>query len=214
MKRPAFKLGTDGCTCASCEYTNNAVQGAGVGFKYWPRGNPSGRKAAEEYAAHVAHGKQWGRGADGELSHGPAIPPALLTISPEPRFPAWLHVHGTMPPLPSKLVRYFITSGYDKQAQKSQGPDLPAPARPEPAGKPDHDFPSADRRVRASARIYVMSQVKAEKSLVKRPVGRPPLDGVKRIAVSLDSASIERAKKLGGSVSAGIRAALKAQASG
>jgi len=58
-----------------------------------------------------------------------------------------------------------------------------------------------------------MTQLK-EDPKVKRPVGRPPLNGAKRIAVSLDSASIERAKKLGGNVSAGIRAALKAQASG
>lgn len=195
------------CTCASCEYTNNAVKGANPGFKDWPRGNLTGpRQSAAEYAAHVAHGKQWGRGADGELSHGPAIPPALLTISTEPRFPSWLHVNDTFPKQNIEAIRWNTT-------QKSQGPDLPAPARPAPACKPVQHFPFADRGARASARIYVMSQVKADPK-VKRPVGRPPLAGAKRIAVSLDSASIELARKLGGSVSAGIRAALKAQASG
>ena len=49
-----------------------------------------------------------------------------------------------------------------------------------------------------------------------RSAGRPPLVGAKRIVIKLDRASIERAKAWGGgkNVSAGIRAALKAQASG
>jgi len=46
----------------------------------------------------------------------------------------------------------------------------------------------------------------------KRKRGRPPVagEGVKRIMVSLDRASMERARALGGTISAGIRKALAA----
>lgn len=67
------------CTCASCVTTDKLHD---AGFAAWPRGNPTGKtKAAAEYSAHVAHGRQWGAG-----SNGPAIPDSLRTIRPEPQF--------------------------------------------------------------------------------------------------------------------------------
>lgn len=58
---------------------------------------------------------------------------------------------------------------------------------------------------RPNARIYDMAKEKA-----KRKPGRPALPGgIKRIMISLDKASIERARKLGDdNISAGIRKAL------
>lgn len=105
------------CSCASCTVTdsfsgfiteNGEVVGSALkgGFKNWPRGNPAGRKSAADYAAHVAHNKQWH--ADSE---GPAIPAALLQQSPEPRYP---HIPGLVGPLPSPSagLRNWITRSY------------------------------------------------------------------------------------------------------
>ena len=152
------------CTCASCEFTTNAVQGAGRGFASWPRGNVAGpRRSAADYRGHVAFGE---RGVSGRLTFGP-----------EPVFPPWMHSHGTMPAQDMAAIRWNL----------AQSPIAPAAQK--------------------SATVYVMADEKA-----KRPVGRPPLDGVKRVLVSLDRASLERARALGGgkNVSAGIRAALSA----
>ena len=44
-----------GCACTSCRETNKYIE---KGFADWPRGNPSGRKSASEYAAHVSFGKR------------------------------------------------------------------------------------------------------------------------------------------------------------
>src|SRR3990167_10895091 len=114
MKRPAFKLDTGGCTCASCKETNGY---AAKGFAAWPRGNPAGRKSAAAYAGHVAYGAR----VSDRL-----IPPDLLRIRPEPIF----STVGLFMPVAQNAAAVRWNA-----AQKSQGPDLPAPARPAPACK-------------------------------------------------------------------------------
>ena len=213
------------CTCTSCKYTDSFSGWPNVepgdnkgGFENWPRGDPAGKRLSDAaYRSHVAHAATWGRRMDGNMSHGAEFTASELkgTSAGNAGGPRYVRPKGCFPgPLDAEagLTAYISAFEY-LNCLKSQGPDLPAPARPAPACKPVQHFPVADRGARASARIYRMPQVKADPK-AKRPVGRTPLDGVKRIAVSLDNASIERARKLGGNVSAGIRAALKAQASG
>jgi len=45
------------CTCTSCKFTDSFRNKS---FADWPRGNPAGRKAASEYAAHVRYSKTGG----------------------------------------------------------------------------------------------------------------------------------------------------------
>ena len=194
------------CTCTSCEYTDSPPNGATQGFAGWPRGNPTGpRRAQAEYAAHVAHSKIWGRSASGDISLGPAIPDSLRVLHPEPRFSASVP-NGYAHPIEQNAIAVRWNAG---KGQISKGPENPAPARPaEPCKAPRH-FPEADRSLGQSARIYEMAKAK------KRPVGRPPLEGAKRVLVSLDRASLERGRALGaGNLSAGIRRALAKAQSG
>ena len=45
------------CDCSSCKYTDGFRED---GFAKWPRGNPAGKKASSDYAAHVAYSKRGG----------------------------------------------------------------------------------------------------------------------------------------------------------
>lgn len=78
-------------------------------------------------------------------------------------------------------------------------------SRPAQLGKAAQHFPARDRPHQAKTKGQKMDEPKPK---VKRPRGRPSLGIAKRIMVSLDAASIERAKALGGTISAGIRKAL------
>ena len=55
------------CTCTSCSATDALSD---KGFAAWPRGNPAGRKASLEYAAHVRHSQQWGAKRKPEIPAG------------------------------------------------------------------------------------------------------------------------------------------------
>lgn len=94
------------CDCASCEYTQRRS------FANAPRGDPVGpRQAQAIYAEHVRHGQHWGFDSSGRMSAGPEIPDRMRRIVPEPRYPAWILVKGTMPE-PLALVRDWIAKSY------------------------------------------------------------------------------------------------------
>lgn len=182
------------CDCTSCTYTDsfagwglNADKG---GFTNWPRGESKGpRQSAAEYASHAAH--VWA----GVAKHVPFTP------GQAPQYPAWTRGNGPIQPAPKWL--------HDWINRKEASPARAEPASPaKPCKAPQH-FPELNRQRETSATIYEMAKEKA-----KRPVGRPPLEGCKRILVSLDKPSIERARALGGTVSAGIRKALARRQSG
>ena len=203
------------CTCASCSYTDSFHR---KGFDAWPRGEPAGKRSSESsYRAHVAYSRQWGRGYDGVMHEprevavtpysGPRSEPARLLI-PKARWASptyhskreWIEAPTTMP---EYIAQFERLNGLKRQEP------VKAPARPATPGKAPQHFPDVNRHAETGAKIYEMSKEKA-----KRPVGRPPIEGgVKRVLVSLDRASIERARKLGGdNVSAGIRKALASKA--
>lgn len=81
-------------------------------------------------------------------------------------------------------------------------------SRPAQLGKAAQHFPARDRP-RQAKKGHNMNEAKPK---VKRPRGRPSLGIAKRIMVSLDAASVARAKALsasGKNLSEGIRKALK-----
>jgi len=89
---------------------------------------------------------------------------------------------------------------------EGNGPAFAGLSRPTQLGKAEQHFLARDRP-RQAKKGQTMTEEKP-----KRKRGRPPVagEGVKRIMVSLDRASMERARALGGTISAGIRKALKA----
>ena len=181
------------CTCASCSYTDGFSGRADLfsdgsptikGFDKWPRGKPAGVRASETaYRAHVAH--LW----DGVKRHAEPFKPGQA-----PRF----NIPGLVPPV-QPMPQWW----YDWNRKTAAA--LATAARPTQPGKAEPHLHGEDRPAAPSATIYEMAKEKA-----KRPVGRPALPGgIKRVLVSLDQATIERGKKLGGdNLSAGIRKAL------
>lgn len=82
------------------------------------------------------------------------------------------------------------------------------PTRPATPGKAPQHFPTPDRE-RETAVIYDMAKEK-----VKRPRGRPPIEG-RRTLVKLGPRHLERALELGGGkIGAGIRKALERKVRG
>lgn len=192
MRRPAFSLGTGGCTCSSCSYTAEHDKG----WAAWPRGNPAGRRSAAAYAAHVAHGKDASPG----WSDGKALPDQYRVIRPEPIYP---HIPGLVPPIAQNLVavRWNQRAAQELAKRKTARSPQPFP-RPEPAGKPAAALSHADRGER-TATILPMPKPKP------RGRGRPPIkpgESVVRRLVSLDAATVKALRKAGdGNLSAGIR---------
>lgn len=192
------------CNCVSCEITDSF---ADKGFSAWPRGNPSGRKAAGEYQAHVRYSRQWGKDRSPEFSADD------LRIRPEPyfgstggrgadpgacrRYPALEDAEqGT-----AHYVKLFLTLN---QYSKSKGPELTGPvARNEQPAKAARHLPELDRQ-REPAVIYAMPKSKP----VKRSRGRPAIPG-RFVVVKLEERLIAKAEKIGGKVTAGIREALE-----
>lgn len=206
------------CSCTSCSYTDSFHA---KGFDAWPRGNPAGRKAASEYAAHVKHSKQWGAHVDENGKATPRIPEfpggaptSPLRYSTPPQRDGGAHrSYPKHPDTPegwttAAYVEAFIAAnGYAKWKEAS--PTDAEPARPAAPCKAPRHFPARDRP-RETARIYAMPKAKTE----KRPVGRPALDG-RRVVIKLEETQIKQAAKLGeGNVAAGIREALRRAQSG
>lgn len=200
------------CTCTSCEHTDSFRD---KGFAEWPRGNPAGRKALAEYSAHVAYARQWGRGYDGKM-HEPPIGIKARAYSVPREDP---HVGYKFPGTWDKAQRHHIPAAdtpaeYAEQflrlnhllVDERNSPAFAGLSRPAQLGKAAQHFPARDRPHQAK-KGQTMTEEK-----IKRKRGRPSLGIAKRIMVSLDAASIERAKALGGTISAGIRKALKAPA--
>jgi hypothetical protein len=212
------------CTCASCENTDSFRDKT---FAEWPRGNPAGRKAASEYEALVAYARQWGRGYAGVM-HEPPIGIKARAYSPSREDP---HAGYKFPGTWDKVQRREIPmpdTGSDYAAQfarlnhllmdERNSPAFAGLSRPAQLGKAAQHFPARDRPRQAKmqalhrgARSAKRTNMNEPKPKVKRPRGRPSLGIAKRIMVSLDAASIERARALGGTISAGIRKALKDQ---
>lgn len=204
------------CSCTGCEYTDkfaapHFIEGQdgaqacaypkNYGFEMWPRGNPSGRKAATEYSAHVAHGKRWHNG-----SKGAEFSADELRISAEPRLPAWIAVSGGLPQADAVTRRYLAWG--NAEAQKQTPAAKPALARPAALSKAPQHFPAPDRSTGGTGIIIIMPKPDA----AKRKPGRPRVlpDGSARVLVILDPVSRQRAEKLGnGNLSAGVRKALQ-----
>jgi len=183
------------CTCASCKYTDSFKEG----FATWPRGEPAGKRSSESaYATHVRHYQA------GAYKH------VAFTPGQAPRYPST----GTRQADSGAYRQYpsfheeqgqavYIAEFIKKNGYKRQEP-VKAPASPAQACKPEPHLPEPDRRPEPSARIYLMDKA-------KRKTGRPPIGDktMKKVLVTLDEVSIERAKQLGKqNVSAGIRKAL------
>lgn len=184
------------CSCTSCKATDAL---ANKGFAAWPRGNPAGRKAAQEYAAHVRHG------LSGIASSWEFVPDA------PPRFPAWCR--GTPVSRDRLAVAYpvkwetaaeYIADFERRNSLKKASPDRSEPARPAQACKPAQHFPELDRQ-REAGLEYRMPK--------KRPMpavsrGRPQIPG-RRVIVKLEDWQIAKARELGGggkqAIAAGIR---------
>lgn len=66
------------CDCTSCKTTDAFAKKS---FSDWPRGNPAGKSADRDYAAHVAHSKRMSERAFSDME---------LRLVAEPRFPAWI----------------------------------------------------------------------------------------------------------------------------
>lgn len=187
------------CTCTSCSTTDalagwKEVRGRRVadpksgGWENWPRGNPAGRRAAAEYAAHVSHGRSG-------IAHGWRFEPGAPAA-----FPAWTRGAPRLP-YPSALVAEFIAGSYKKTGQAEAQPASPAA----PCKAPQH-FRELDRQP-AACKIYTMKK-SSRKTGQKLGRGRPPIPG-RRVVIKLEERHIKRAMELGDSVIAeGIRKAL------
>lgn len=168
------------CTCASCEYTDSF---AGKGFAAWPRGDPAGpRSSAAAYSAHATH-------------CGAKMPKPWRYVSKPPQFSCY-GLHAPIAPAPKWLHDWINRKAPDRAEARPASPETPAKA-------PQH-FPELDRQPEAS-NIYTMPKD-------KRPVGRPPIvkGGMRRVLVTLDDATIEKAKRIGNKqLSPGLREAVK-----
>lgn len=147
------------CTCASCEHTDGF---ADKGFAAWPRGNPAGRKAASEYAAHVRHAGAWGK------DRVPEIPAGIWTRPPFPCTGTTWSDPGKARSYPTAADAKLGTAHYVAQFLRANGyrykkPEAAeaAPARPTQPGKAAQHLPELNRQPEPHAILYVMKQGKS-----------------------------------------------------
>lgn len=146
------------CTCASCEYTNSR--------KEWPSGAPMGKRASDAaYAAHVRHGKAWGRSPSGNMHHAPEFSPAFWSRSPD------AGTGGTQYTRPAKCfpgeadakagIAAYIAAFESRNGLKKTGQAEAQPARPAQPGKAAQHLPELNRQPEPRAILYVMKQGKS-----------------------------------------------------
>jgi hypothetical protein len=222
------------CDCTSCSYTDGF---AAKGFAEWPRGNPAGRKSAADYAAHVRHGRQWGKvdykgRKRGEPEFPDGVPitplryrtPTQLNPGLDRKYPehpnslqgwsgtadyveAFIAVNNYV--TPEKLAKRAAESArYKAQERAALEREKASPTYAKPA-RPATPA-KAPQHFPAPDRERETAKIYAmpKSKPAKRSRGRPALPG-RFVVVKLEERLITKAEKLGGKVAAGIREALE-----